>query len=83
MVVLPNLVDGRYRCLLGDFQSIERNIFIPTTNISISLDYEYLSIVFSCNSDLLMTATAQHVTRFKFANYVLIKEGLGFFDKLT
>ena len=42
----------------------------------------YLSF-FSCNSDLLMTATAQHVTRFKFALNVLVEEGLGFFDKFT
>ena len=27
-----------------------------------------------------MTGTAQHVTRFKFAINVLVKEGLGFFD---
>jgi hypothetical protein len=42
----------------------------------------YLSF-FSCNSDLLMTITAQQVTRFKFALNVLVEEGLGFFDKFT
>ena len=30
-----------------------------------------------------MTATAQHVTGFKFALNVLVKEGLGLFDKVS
>ena len=42
----------------------------------------YLSF-FSCNSDLLMTVTTQHVTRFQLAINMLVKKGLGFFDKLT
>ena len=42
----------------------------------------YLSLS-SCNSDLFMTITAQHVTRFHLTLNVLVEERLGFFDKLT